>query len=155
MRALGGSRIWIMALIAVFVLTGVIGSTDSAMAWGKKKNKEEDTKDPKGKAVNLNLSPDMVITRGVLRLGAFDQWSLDGKALVFDKDSRVGESEDITDNLPLQSGFEAMVIGVPIDGSLLVHRITVVSPNESMARGTLNPKKTTDELEEMAEGTPR
>ena len=147
-------RLWIMALAAVFLLTGVMAHMDSALAWGKK-DKEEDVKDPRGKAVNLNLSPEMTITQGRLQMDSFGQWMLDGTFLLFDKDSRIGELEEDPSDKHLQAGREAMVIGTARGGSLLVHRITMISPDESTARSAMAVQGNPKDLKRMDHGTPQ
>ncbi len=134
MKNFSASRLWVATVIVVLAAGLVIGN--DAMAWGKKK--DDGPKDPKGKAVNLNLMPEMVITRGVLQRDAFGQWALDGKTLAFDKNSRIGEN-DAQGGEELIAGREAMVIGAPLGENLLVHRVVLISATESSERGLLYP----------------
>lgn len=152
MKASSVSRIWILALALVFVVGGVVGHADSALAWGKKKSEPAD---PRGKAVNLNLSPEMVITRGLLQMDGVGQWTLDNQVLAFDKNSRIGDNDEDPAAKQLQAGYEAMVIGVPLGGAILVHRITMASADESISGGLLNPKKSTEEPKKMTGVVPQ
>ena len=136
-----------MALALVFIAGAV--AADSALAFGKKKN--EEPADPRGKAVNLNACPETVIIRGVLQNDGLGQWLLDDQALAFDKKSRIAERDDGLGEQSLQAGREAMVTAVPMGESLLVRRIYVISADESVERGILNPKISTS-MPETREG---
>jgi hypothetical protein len=152
MKSLSASRLWIVALVVVFVAGGMAAHADSAWAWGKR-NKEP--VDPRGKAVNMNLSPETVITRGILQMDGFGSWTLDGQTLAFDKDSRIGDNDEDPAAKQLQAGYEAMVIGSPLGNALLVHRVTMIPADESMKRGMLNPKKSTEMPKEMTGRVPQ
>lgn len=122
-------------LIAVAVLAVAIAGGDPAFAWDKKKSDEP--ADPRGKAVNLNLSPEMVITRGVLQIDAFGNWLLGERRLAFDKQTIVSDGEG---EARLRSGYEAMVVGAPSGDALLVRSVTLIPPHKTIERGIAHMK---------------
>lgn len=123
------------AVLIVLAATILILNTGFAAA----RDKDQQMGTTVGRAaVNLDKHPEMVFERGLLSQAAHGGWALDEYVLVFDRASQVVDPEDAHSTPSLSSGREAMVMGYLRDGTLVVHCLTLVSPTDSLERGSFN-----------------
>lgn len=142
------ARILFTAVLAVVFLL----ASDPAMAWGKKK--KEAKKEPT-KAVNLEKHPTMSFYKGVLRQDTYGGWSLDQRPLSFNDNSRISDTRGSEGGTALIEGRTARVTAANIGGNLIVHRVTMISPDEMLERGNYSVGGTEDELKSGSPSTPQ
>ena len=140
--------IWILVLMLAVAMTA---TTDSALAWGKKKPDKEAPR----KAVNLHKHPNMTFKRGVLNKDIYGNWELNQTTLVFDRHSRVTKKSDSFGQVVMSEGHEALVMGYERGGVFVVHRVTMIDVDKSIARGAFNAGRNGGEPNEMSSSTPQ
>jgi len=147
------TRILARSLMTLALMAMLVLFSDPALAWGKKKKKEK--KEEPAKAVNLNQHPSMKIYRGVLRTGARGEWLLDKHPLSFNRNSRISDTPDSEGGTALVEGREAKVTAANIGGTLVVHRVTMLSSREMMERGHYNSGGMGDEPDRASPDLPQ
>ncbi len=147
-NTLKAARILFTAVLAVVLLL----ANDPAMAWGKKK--KESPKEPT-KAVNLDKHPTMNFYKGVLHLDVYGEWHLDQRPLSFNRNSRISETSGSNGGTTLVEGRTARVTAANINGILIVHRVTMITPDEMLERGGYSVGKVKGEPELGSSGTPQ
>ncbi len=139
-------------LLAVVLTVVLMLANDPAQAWGKKKKEPEN--EPT-KAVNRDKHPPMDFYRGVLRLDSFGEWSLDQRPLSFNRNSRITDTQGSNGGTELIEGRTARVTAANIGGTLIVHRVTMISQGEMLERGSYSTGNTREEPEAGSSSTPQ
>lgn len=147
-KTIAGARI----LLSVALVVVLVFASDPAMAWGKKK--KEPKKQPT-KAVNLDKHPTMSFFKGVLRLDTHGDWSLDDMPMSFSRNSRISDTRGSEGGTVLIEGRTARVTAAKINGTLIVHRVTMISPDEMLERGGYRVGSSSAEPELRDPDTPR
>ncbi len=142
------ARVLFAAVLAVVLLA----ANDPAMAWGRKKKEPKDTPT---KAVNLDKHPPMDFYRGVLRLNAQGEWFLDDHPLSFNRNSRISDTRGSEGGTALIEGRSARVTAAIINGTLIVHRVTMISPDEILERGGYHVGAVNEEPKPGSSSTPQ
>ena len=138
----------IWTLLAVLLL--VLGA-QGVLAWGKKSERKR----PPRKAVLMDTMPTLAYERGILSKSIYGGWELDNTPLVFDGNSRITEKDVQGFGGSLVEGREALIMGYRRGTGFVVHRLTLMTVDESVARGTFSPVTSDREPEEASPATPQ
>ncbi len=142
------ARVLLASALAIILMVG----SDPALAWGKKK---KESKNEPVKAVNLDKHPTMSFFRGVLHQDIHGEWRLGDKPLSFNTYSRISDTPGSEGGTALIDGSTARVTAANIGGTLLVHRVTMMSQKEMMERGGYSVGGSTEEPKPMSSSEPR